>query len=539
MITFLAYEIKVAVIITVFYLFYRIMLSRETLHRLNRAILMSTVFIAFILPFCVITIHKTVEIAASPELAANQQINDAVYVLAGDVEKLSMQEAGHWWLPLASVVYILGVAFMLIKTACELVSVKRLLAGGEHYPQSDGSILVVLDKDIAPFSWMKWIVMPREDYERGNSHILLHEKAHIAFGHAWNVLLVDLLASLQWFNPTMWYLRSDLRAIFEYEADDAVLRNGANIKEYQYSLIRKAVSESGYSITNSFNHSILKNRITMMSKSKSTVYRGLRALYMLPLLVVALACNSRTETEYKVSENEQESNAMIQEETARTIAFNIDAGSGDTFIYYDGVRIAFDEVATRISSEDTLGLILFTADKDVRLGCIHDVRNELGKYQDVKVKYQCPQIKQNPRKFPNGSETLVTSNVRSGLQCYVKVNDDDRILLQLGTGNNDFAVFDAGKENSMHGFRNSLKSRIKQNPECELWLRFDRGTTFGAYVVIQDIVSSIYDELRCEYAESNYSKSLDQLSQTEIDDIIGKIPLRVYEEDLADVEKRK
>ena len=106
---------------------------------------------------------------------------------------------------------------------------------------------------------MKWIVLSREDYESGNTHILKHERAHIRLGHARDLLTIDILSAMQWFNPVMRMLKDDLRAVYEYEADDAVLREGANIKEYQYSLIRKAVSASGYSITNSFNHSSLRN----------------------------------------------------------------------------------------------------------------------------------------------------------------------------------------------------------------------------------------------------------------------------------------
>jgi TonB family protein len=141
---------------------------------------------------------------------------------------------------------------------------------------------------------MRYIVLSREDWEGPHAPILAHEKAHIAYGHSVELLLVDVLSMFQWFNPAIWMLRADLQELHEYEADDAVLRGGANLREYQYLLIRKAVSKSGYSVANSFNHSILKNRITMMSKSKSPLRRGLRVLYLLPLVCLGIGLQAKT-----------------------------------------------------------------------------------------------------------------------------------------------------------------------------------------------------------------------------------------------------
>ena len=81
---------------------------------------------------------------------------------------------------------------------------------------------------------MRYIVLSRNDWEGDHAPILVHEKAHIGFGHSIEVLLVDILSAVQWFNPAIWMLRADLQELHEYEADDAVLRAGANIKEYQY-----------------------------------------------------------------------------------------------------------------------------------------------------------------------------------------------------------------------------------------------------------------------------------------------------------------
>ena len=186
------------------------------------------------------------------------------------------------------------MVFVLIRVLLSILSIIRIVRNGELVKEDDGCKIIVTDREIDPFSWMHYIVLPRKDWEGQNGTILSHEKAHIDLKHSAEILAVDILSAFQWFNPAIWMLRSDLQELHEYEADDAVLRSGANIKEYQYLLIRKAVSKSGYSVANSFNHSILKNRITMMSKSKSPLSRGLRVLYLIPLTCIGLGMQART-----------------------------------------------------------------------------------------------------------------------------------------------------------------------------------------------------------------------------------------------------
>ena len=174
-----------------------------------------------------------------------------------------------WWQIVLTILFFAGVVFVLIRVLISILSILRIIRRGEMVRKENGYMVIVTERDIDPLSWMRYIVMSRKDWNSPNEPIIAHEKAHISHRHSVELLLVDILSALQWFNPAIWMLRADLQELHEYQADDAVLRSGANLKEYQYLLIKKAVSKSGYSVANSFNHSILKNRITMMSKSKS------------------------------------------------------------------------------------------------------------------------------------------------------------------------------------------------------------------------------------------------------------------------------
>ena len=285
----LVYEGKVAVALAVFYMFYRLLLKKETFHRFNRFVLVGTAVLSFLLPLCIITIHKPMELT-TPALAGTV----ALPVTPAEGVAPTVVEAAPWWPMVLAILFWAGVAFMLIRVAFSILSINLVIRLGERVREEDGCKIIVTDQEIASFSWVRYIVLSRKDWEGDCTSILAHEKAHIAYGHSVDLLLVDILSAFQWFNPAVWMLRADLRELHEYEADDAVLRGGADLKEYQYLLIRKAVGKSGYSVANSFNHSILKNRITMMSKSKSPLRRGLRVLYLLPLVCLGLGLQART-----------------------------------------------------------------------------------------------------------------------------------------------------------------------------------------------------------------------------------------------------
>ena len=288
MMNFLLYEGKVAVVLLVFYLFYRFLLKKETFHRFNRWALVGTAVLSFVLPLCVITIHKPVEmetVVMEPEISASM---DALAIV---------ESSEPWWPTALAILFWAGVAFVLVRVAVSVISIMRIIRQSESVQEGDGCKVMVANSDIEPFSWMRYIVLAKSDWESNHSSILVHEKAHVKSGHSIELLLVDILSAFQWFNPAIWMLRSDLQELHEYEADDAVLSSGADIKEYQYLLLKKAVSRSGYSVANSFNHSIIKNRFTMMSKSKSPLSRGLKALYVLPLVCLCIGLQAQTVNE--------------------------------------------------------------------------------------------------------------------------------------------------------------------------------------------------------------------------------------------------
>ena len=283
---FLTYDAKVAVLVTVFYMFYRLLLAKETFHRVNRVVLLLTSVLSFVLPLCVITLHKTV-VLPPPEVS----IGELQVTLADE-------PTTPWWQVALPTLFIIGMVATLGHTLMAIVRILSLIRRSEQHLQPDGITLCVTDRDLSPFSWMHYIVMSRQDYDQLDEAVLAHERGHIRRRHSWDLLLVDTLTALQWFNPAMWMLRQDLRAIHEYEADGEVLSLGFNARQYQYLLITKAAGIGGYSIANGISHSTLKNRIRMMLHKKSSGSHLLKLLALVPIVGVTLALNAETVNDY-------------------------------------------------------------------------------------------------------------------------------------------------------------------------------------------------------------------------------------------------
>ena len=210
---------------------------------------------------------------------------------------------------------------------------------------------MVHNQEIAPFSWMKYIVISRKDLEENGREILIHEMAHIHHRHSVDLLVADICIFFQWFNPGAWLLKQELQNIHEYEADETVINEGVNAKEYQLLLIKKAVGTRLYSMANSFNHSKLKKRITMMLKEKSNPWARLKYLYVLPLAAIAVTAFARPE----ISEKMEEISAVKVNDLAENVQEKV---------LQDTVKVSKDEkkdalVVTGVKSKEEEEIVIF------------------------------------------------------------------------------------------------------------------------------------------------------------------------------------
>ena len=303
---FFVYILKSSVCLAVFYLFYRLLLSRETFHRFNRVVLLSILLLSCLLPLVEVTVEKQTEVHQTM-MTLEQWLMLADMMNTTNVAELQIEEVTVTWIHVALLVYLAGILLFAFRNGYSLLKLGNLLRSGRKEDLSkytDGGekvTLIVHDHDIAPFSWMKYIVISQKDLDENGREILIHELAHIQNRHSWDLLVADICIFFQWFNPASWLLKQELQNIHEYEADETVIEKGVDAKQYQLLLIKKAVGAQRFtSMANSFNHSSLKKRIAMMLKQKSSPWARLKYLYVLPLAALTVVAFARPEISHEL-----------------------------------------------------------------------------------------------------------------------------------------------------------------------------------------------------------------------------------------------
>ncbi|WP_308746500.1 TonB family protein [uncultured Bacteroides sp.] len=299
---FFIYILKSSVCLVLFYLFFRLLLSKETFHRFNRVALLGVLFFSLLIPCIEMTTRHQVEVQQAVLSIEQLLMMAELNAITPEVGAVIQQVPSVSWIQIVLLVYLAGIVFFACRNICSLICLFRLIYSGRHEKLEKGITLVVHNRTITPFSWMKYIVISRKDLEENGREILIHETAHICHRHSIDLLLADICIFFQWFNPGAWLLKQELQNIHEYEADETVINEGVNAKEYQLLLIKKAVGTRLYSMANSFNHSKLKKRITMMLKEKSSPWARLKYLYVLPLAAIAVTAFARPEISEKVEE---------------------------------------------------------------------------------------------------------------------------------------------------------------------------------------------------------------------------------------------
>jgi hypothetical protein len=201
------------------------------------------------------------------------------------------------WFHVVSFLFVLGTLFVFFLRVSQILRMGYVIRTGSLWHQREDGVMVYCHADdVSPFSWMDNIVISARDYNENAREILLHERGHVMARHSWDLLLLALLQTMQWWNPLVYILGGSLRDVHEYEADDFVLRSGVSAKAYQLLLIKKVVGASSYTFANNFDHSLTLKRITMMQKSKSSVWMRSKVLYIIPMATLALSAFATSES---------------------------------------------------------------------------------------------------------------------------------------------------------------------------------------------------------------------------------------------------
>ena len=329
--TFLIYIIRWAVVLTMLYSLYGLFMKRETLHGVNRIVLLVVLVASMVLPVVQVETHEANIVTEGRELL-EQQIMAISPVEARPAvqpvqEPMSPSNSNSVVLALI-VIYIIGVAVAWLRYLWSLASLLLLIRQGKHIGiigLSKGITVLTHPSITTPCSWMHWMLLPERDVQ--SRPIILHELSHIRLGHSWDMLLCEATCRMLWFVPFAWMLRQDLRDVHEYQADRRVLQSGIQDEEYQLLLIKKAArplvacparTSTGLQpvvrsnlfalprVENAFNQSPIKRRFKMMYRKPSRRWVALKAAYLLPLSALALVAFARPQAMKEIEEQVEE-----------------------------------------------------------------------------------------------------------------------------------------------------------------------------------------------------------------------------------------
>ena len=301
MVAFIIFAIRWAVTLTLLYSLYRLLLRRETFHRLNRAVLLAILVVSPLLPL--MPLHTDTPTAMDAVLT---RIEVPLTSLPSDENvaenALTAQESegatSGLWLRYGAYIYIIGIAVALATYLFRVLTLVRVIRRSRRidHPMVPDHVHLMLDMRITqPSSWMHWIFIGPIDLKQNAETVLRHELAHVRLRHSWDVVLCDLTCRLLWCLPFAWMLRQDLVDVHEFQADEAVLRGGVTIDEYEHLLVRKAVQTQVRPIMNTLRRGALKKRFAMMHSGPSSRWSRLKLLYLVPALAACLWVSAQAE----------------------------------------------------------------------------------------------------------------------------------------------------------------------------------------------------------------------------------------------------
>ncbi len=284
--TIFSYAITSSMLLCMGYLAYKWILAGERQHAYNRAIIYIIYTLALTLPAFAGGWTNLFNSMSHPN-NANVEFGE---LSGGLILQSSPIDTTTAVVPIIlTCLYVAGAVIALIFSISGCLQLTSIIRKGEKTRIGDYILVISERNDVAPFSWLNYYVMSRNDYETAGEIISIHERRHLRLYHWVDLLLVQIVDIFQWFNPAAWLMGEEFKTVHEYQADEAVMASGTNLRQYQTLLIKKAVGTRFQVLANSLNHSKLKKRVTMMYKSKSSKSRRLGALLLIPAMGIGCA----------------------------------------------------------------------------------------------------------------------------------------------------------------------------------------------------------------------------------------------------------
>lgn len=545
---FLFYLFKATLCLTVFYLLFRLCFRSDTLFRTNRLLLLGGTWVCMVLPGMQGTISQdtpwqrpmvwvetwlTEERQAETLQAESRPDPSASVPMLPSVQKDSPADPIRWVFTL----YGIGVGITLLFFLLSLWRMRSLL---RHCPvRKYGRYRLVIgwQKEVS-FSWGRTIVLSQDDYAHHREAVLLHEQMHLRYLHTGDLVWMETLVVLHWFNPAVWLLMRDLREVHEFEADRGVLLHGIDATQYQLLLVKKSVGTRLYSMASGFGHSKLKKRINMMLKKRTSKWARLKLLLFVPVAAGTLYAFARPEVKRtadslmkpQVSEPAKAATSPDERELLEQyFARKYQEGGGDALPYNDRTTYElFVNYQNQVMLDEEMGPK--ADDLPLRAGFVkHALSDRLR--QDYQKAQQAgePFRKRLQLRYDRGS---TTEAMRLYLQTVKEVYAELRREVGRELGTTDEAILDKEfpilvncimpqkfykaktdslapmpvevtfltssgqkkvlKDISLKELRKEAETFMEGKQEVTVSLRVDRGTPMGAVIDVKAVLREVY-----------------------------------------------
>ncbi|WP_452224984.1 M56 family metallopeptidase [Lacinutrix chionoecetis] len=272
--------LKSAACLAILMVFYKLFLERLAIHKFKRFYLLGALIVSFVIPF--ITFIEYVE----PQFNVPYfEVDHSAPLNLMPVEEAAIVEPTNFLPIILWSIYGIGVLLFLTKFCINLFGIVSKINKNEKHKHNN-FIRVLLQDLVVPHTFFNYIFINKTKFETKAipQEVLLHEQTHAKQKHTLDILFIELLQVVFWFNPLLYFLKKDIKLNHEFLADEAVLKQGIDSSTYQETLLQFTSNVNGIPLAHAINYSLIKKRFTIMKTQTSKKAVWLRSLLLLPLL---------------------------------------------------------------------------------------------------------------------------------------------------------------------------------------------------------------------------------------------------------------
>lgn len=279
-INLIRYIILSTALISLFYVLFRLIYNNDNNFRSLRFYLMFSVFLSLLLPL----IPYSIELPVKDSIPVTGALT--THVVTAEAMSEVAQSASFNWFGLVLTIYASIASLLILRIFAQLIMLAFYYIRSEKIIYDNYTVLLN-HKFKSHFSFFKWIfVSPDSVSVEELDQIIAHEKIHASQYHSADLIVIELLSAVMWFNPLIWMMKNSIQLVHEYLADEGALSTGIDRIRYQELLISQVTEERLVHLSSSFNYSLIKKRMKMITQSKTKKRKGLKILTLIPVTAI-------------------------------------------------------------------------------------------------------------------------------------------------------------------------------------------------------------------------------------------------------------